>query len=148
MASTAVLVTAGTALTATPAAAAETKPMNVLNYASGTCLDAPLDGGNRVVIWHCTGDTNQKWRMVTDNAFYNPVEFKNEATGACLDWPGDNKVATWHCNGSDRQKWYRQSGSNGYVYLVNKASGTCLDWSGGSNVVLWHCNGELRQNWG
>lgn len=148
MASTAVLVTAGTMLTATPASASETKPLTITNYISGTCLDTPLDGGNRVVVWHCNGDSNQKWRMISDNVFYNPVQLKNEATGACLDWPGDNKVATWHCNGSDRQLWYRTSGYAGQIMFINKASGTCLDWSGLSNVVLWNCNDGYNQLWG
>ena len=36
---------------------------NIIHKKSGKCLDAPTDGGNRVIVWSCNNTKHQAWAL-------------------------------------------------------------------------------------
>jgi len=121
------------------------------------CLDLPggdTTNGNKVWIWDCNGQSNQKW-------VFAPGTWQIVFAGnphKCLDTPGEdavdgNQLQIWDCNGGKYQYW-GYDGEAKSIYLSNsEADATfCMDLNGGSTtngnkVQLWHCNQSPNQQW-
>lgn len=71
------------------------------------CLDADNNGttnGTKVIIWDCTGGTNQKWTVNSNGTV------TNNKSGLCLDavssgTANGTKIDLWTCNSGTNQKW-------------------------------------------
>ncbi|MEV0345169.1 RICIN domain-containing protein [Nonomuraea sp. NPDC050680] len=71
------------------------------------CLDVNGRGtadGSSVIIWDCSGQNKQQWRLNSDGSI--------TAVGAnkCLDIPSNStangtKLQIWTCHGGSNQRW-------------------------------------------
>lgn len=77
------------------------------------------------------------------------LNFRNRATGRCLDSNSDGKVYTLPCNGGSFQKWrlVQQNGPRSY-WLANVATGKCLAAQEGHMLVYaTGCSGGGMENY-
>jgi hypothetical protein len=122
---------------------------------SAYCLDnanGSTTNGNKIQVWRCLGNYNQKWEYVPQSGGGHELVNSN---GKCLDDPQDSttngtKVQLWICLGNPNQEW-TQVASGGYTEYVN-ANGMCLDdtndsKSNGIAVQVWRCLGDAAQQW-
>lgn len=108
--------------------------------------------GNKIQIWGCAGNANQKWTYYPDT---NPggagILVHNDK---CLAVSGNGtangtKVELYTCNGTLSQQWYLD-GDQGE--MVNWGSGTCLDdpsssTTNGTQLDISTCTLGHNQAW-
>ncbi len=102
--------------------------------------------GNGIVLYHCTGNPNQRWTLPGDGtvrSLGHCLATRNGGSASGTD------VTLNPCDGSDAQKWnYLPSGN-----LVHRKSGLCLDAYGGSTaegtrLIVYACGTQqLNQTW-
>ena len=74
---------------------------------NGSCMVTDSDGtanGTKIVLYGCTGDTNQHWVPLSDGALMNT------RSGTCLDDPSatttnGTQLQIWTCSGVIQQSW-------------------------------------------
>jgi hypothetical protein len=124
--------------------------------ASGLCMDVTsgdTSSDSRVVQWDCTGDTNQRVRMIRVGD--GQVSLKFGHSGYCLSPVNRSKIrgaamVQWACSAKDTATLWRKKRLGGGAYkLINVRSGRCLEASGeaGAAVVQWPCRGRDTQVW-
>ncbi|PRY38716.1 beta-1,3-glucanase family protein [Umezawaea tangerina] len=114
----------------------------------GKCIDVPnwnFNDGQRLIVWNCTGGTNQKWQFVdgtlrTENNKCMDVAWGSTANGAAV------QIAT--CSGNPAQQWVLSGAGD----LVNPQANKCVDiadWNPNNDAVLqtWECGGTANQKW-
>jgi Ricin-type beta-trefoil lectin domain len=87
----------------------ETQELRAYNDSS-MCLDASSGlgrDGDRLIIWPCNGDANQKWTFNLQNGEIRGVN------GKCVDAnravvANGTAVQIWSCNGGSNQYWFRK----------------------------------------
>ncbi|MFJ6197458.1 beta-1,3-glucanase family protein [Micromonospora sp. NPDC092111] len=112
------------------------------------CIDVPnwnFNDGQRLIVWNCTGGTNQAWTFVDgtlriQNNKCMDVAWGSTANGAAI------QIAT--CSGNPAQQFVL----NGAGDLVNPQANKCVDiadWNPNNDAVLqlWDCNGGANQKW-
>ncbi len=112
------------------------------------CIDVPAANyspGTPIIVWDCTGATNQKWEFV-NGTLRTQNNLCLDAAGAATANGTVIQVAT--CNGNTAQQFTLNS--NGA--LVNQRSNRCVDigaWNGnnGAGLILWDCTGGANQSW-
>ena len=130
-------------------AAAAAGPTGPITGLAGKCLadsGGATANGNPIVLYHCTGGTEQSWQVPGDGTL--------RVLGKCLDIRGAHATADgtlvelWSCNGGGNQQWTATAGN-----LVNPQSGKCLDVPGsnsadGTQLEIWTCGShQPNQTW-
>jgi Ricin-type beta-trefoil lectin domain len=168
-------LTAGSGLLAAgPASASTTAYTPIKNAApSQLCLDVMSEDGlqndgARLQIYHCTGVSEQKFRLVPADAGTGPIPGLYEirplsSPGKCLvpdenrsaftgqpvpDGQGAQVVQQSCIFYAQIQNWTFKSTNE----IVNQFRHTCLDTTGSGtrdheHVMIWPCNGNLAQRW-
>ncbi|MFD5831277.1 beta-1,3-glucanase family protein [Lentzea sp. NPDC060358] len=114
----------------------------------GKCIDVPnwnFADGQRLIVWNCTGGTNQKFEFVggtlrTENNKCMDVAWGSTANGAAV------QLAT--CSGNPAQQFVLSGAGD----LVNPQANKCVDiagWNPDNDAVLhmWDCVGGANQKW-
>jgi hypothetical protein len=114
----------------------------------GKCIDVPnwnFNDGQRLIVWNCTGGTNQAWEFTggtlrTQNNKCMDVAWGSVANGAAV------QIAT--CSGNAAQQWVLSGAGD----LVNPQANKCVDiadWNPNNDAVLqtWECGGTANQKW-
>ncbi|GAA2677983.1 MULTISPECIES: beta-1,3-glucanase family protein [Actinosynnema] len=114
----------------------------------GKCVDVPnwnFADGQRLIVWDCTGGTNQKFewtggQLKTDNNMCVDVAWGSSTNGAAVQLAA--------CSGNGAQQWVLSGAGD----LVNPQSNKCLDIPAetpGNDAVLqlWECLGNPNQKW-
>jgi len=114
----------------------------------GKCIDVPnwnFADGQRLIVWNCTGGTNQKFEFVngtvrTENNKCVDVAWGSTANGAAV------QLAT--CSGNAAQQFVLTGAGD----LVNPQANKCVDiaeWNPNNDAVLhmWDCVGGANQKW-
>jgi hypothetical protein len=138
-------------ITLTPFGAGGPTPSTKTSIVSdwnGKCIDVPnwnFTDGQRLIVWDCTGGTNQAWTWVdgtlrTENNMCMDVAWGSTANGAAV------QVAT--CSGNPAQQWVLSGAGD----LVNPQANKCVDiadWNPNNDAVLqtWECGGTANQKW-
>ncbi len=112
------------------------------------CIDVPnwnFNDGQRLIVWNCTGGTNQRWEFVngtvrTQNNKCMDVAWGSRDNGAAI------QIVT--CNGNPAQQFVLNAAGD----LVNPQSNKCVDiagWNPNNDAVLqqWDCSGGANQKW-
>jgi streptogrisin C len=112
------------------------------------CVDVPnwnFADGQRLVVWDCTGGTNQRWEWVngtlrTQNNLCMDVAGGGNANGTAI------QVAT--CNGTGAQQFVLSAAGD----LVNPQANKCVDIAEANPnndavLHLWECVGVANQKW-
>jgi streptogrisin C len=112
------------------------------------CIDVPnwnFADGQRLIVWDCTGGTNQRWQWVngtlrTENNKCMDVAWGSTANGAAV------QIAT--CSGNPAQQFVLSAAGD----LVNPQANKCVDiaeWNPNNDAVLhmWDCVGGANQKW-
>jgi Ricin-type beta-trefoil lectin domain len=178
----------GTAVLTTAPAHAATTNFEIINKASGKCLDAenspshgrtPATNGDPVQLWTCLGTPNQMWHVKQTRVVGFPLEIINNASGKCLDavnigpsyvvnpFVNGDHVQLYSCNGRPNQDWsdilnsssskpqpvYGGGGyeTPGMVYhgldAENSPSHGWTPATNGDPVQMWKENGTSNQLW-
>jgi hypothetical protein len=139
-------------ITLTPFGAGGSNPAptksSVVSDWHGKCIDVPNGNyadGQRLIVWNCTGATNQKWEFTggtlrTENNKCMDVAMGSTANGAPI------QIAT--CSGNAAQQFVLGAAGD----LVNPQAGKCVDiadWNPNNDAVLqmWDCAGSANQKW-
>ncbi|MEU4761804.1 beta-1,3-glucanase family protein [Actinosynnema sp. NPDC023794] len=114
----------------------------------GKCVDVPnwdFADGRRLVVWDCTGGTNQRWESTggtfrTQNDMCMDVAWGSTSNGAAV------QVA--RCSGNPAQQFVLTAAGD----LVNPQANKCVDiadWNPDNDAVLqlWDCAGTANQKW-
>ncbi len=114
----------------------------------GKCIDVPdwnFTDGQRLIVWNCSGGTNQRWQFAngtlrTENDMCMDVAWGARDNGAAI------QIA--RCSGSPAQQFVL----NGTGDLVNPQADKCVDiagWNPDNDAVLhlWECSGNANQKW-
>ncbi|MEU4443288.1 beta-1,3-glucanase family protein [Actinosynnema sp. NPDC050801] len=114
----------------------------------GKCVDVPnwnFADGQRLVVWDCTGGTNQEWEATggtlrTRNDMCMDVAWGSTANGA--------PVQIARCSGNAAQQFVLTAAGD----LVNPQADKCVDiadWNPANDAVLqlWDCGGTANQKW-
>ncbi|MER7273413.1 beta-1,3-glucanase family protein [Dactylosporangium sp. NPDC000244] len=112
------------------------------------CIDVPnwnFSDGQRLIVWNCTGGTNQKWNFVdgtlrTENGKCMDVAWGASANGTAI------QIA--NCSGNAAQKFVLSAAGD----LVNPQANKCVDikdWNPNNDALLqlWDCAGSANQKW-
>ncbi len=112
------------------------------------CVDVPnwrFSDGQRLIVWNCTGSTNQRWEFVngtvrTQNNMCMDVAWGSRDNGAAI------QIAA--CSGSPAQQFVLSGAGD----LVNPQANKCVDiagWNPANDAVLqlWECTGAANQKW-
>jgi beta-glucanase (GH16 family) len=112
------------------------------------CIDVPnwnFSDGQRLIVWNCTGGTNQKWEFVngtvrTQNNMCMDVAWGSRDNGAAIQ--------IVRCNGNPAQQFVLSGAGD----LVNPQANKCVDiagWNPNNDAVLqlWECSGGANQKW-
>ena len=157
-----------------PASASTTAYTPIKNAAPRQlCLDVRSEDGlqkdgARLQIYHCTGVSEQKFRLVPADSGQGPIpglyEIRPQSSpGKCLvpdsnrsaftgqpvpDGQGAQVVQESCYDFRQAQNWYLESTNE----IVNQYWQTCLDTTGSGthdheHVMIWPCNGNLTQRW-
>ncbi|GAB2980146.1 beta-1,3-glucanase family protein [Saccharothrix stipae] len=114
----------------------------------GKCVDVPnwnFADGQRLIVWDCTGGTNQRWEATggtlrTQNGMCMDVAWGSTANGA--------PVQIARCSGNAAQQFVLTAAGD----LVNPQANKCVDiadWNPANDAVLqlWDCGGTANQKW-
>jgi hypothetical protein len=120
----------------------------VISAWNGKCVDVPngnFADGQRLVVWNCTGATNQRFEYVgetlrTQNGKCMDVAWGSRDNGAAI------QLAT--CSGNAAQRFVLTAAGD----LVNPQADKCVDiagWNPENDAVLhlWDCVGGANQKW-
>jgi hypothetical protein len=131
------------------------KPMQVINDATGYCLD--VDGassteGANLDAWTCNGGSNQEWTMSTEGSGYYMTSLLD---GQVADDSGNSKtsggqIIQWDANGGTNQQWTFTSNGSGYYTIKNVDSGLCLEPASTTDGALMEeitCSSSTSQLW-
>ncbi|WP_432984319.1 glycoside hydrolase family 64 protein [Dactylosporangium sp. CA-233914] len=115
---------------------------------NGKCIDVPnwnFADGQRLIVWNCTGGTNQKWNFVggtlrTENGKCMDVAWGSSANGTAI------QIA--NCSGNAAQQFVLSAAGD----LVNPQANKCVDikdWNPNNDALLqlWDCAGTANQKW-
>ncbi|SEE35315.1 Ricin-type beta-trefoil lectin domain-containing protein [Streptomyces sp. 3213] len=137
------LAAMGIALAGTPAQAATTTEIWILNTTS--CLDNATENAGKLQMWHCTGGPEQQW-IQEYNGTKGTWMFMNERTKWCITAPsaGAGSVVMSPCDTSlDTQQWgtaltNTPAGQPFAVFFLisNYTSHLCLWTDSGSNGTV------------
>jgi hypothetical protein len=104
-----------------------------------------FDDGQFLIVWSCTGGTNQKWTFTggtlrTENNKCMDVAWGSTANGAVI------QIAT--CSGNAAQQFVLSAAGD----LVNPQANKCVDIkdnnsANGAQLQLWDCTGAANQKW-
>ena len=157
-------------LPATGAQAATVRPAadsqgyyEIVNHGSRACVDVRSEeglqnNGAHLQNYHCTGSTEQRWRLApTGDGYYYVV---SKVSGKCMDVRGAWTVTTadvwqWSCANVPQQQWklvWQPGFPPGAYQLQVRHSGQCLELAGGNgndHTMLWQntCNPWYAQLW-
>ncbi|MEU7865218.1 beta-1,3-glucanase family protein [Dactylosporangium sp. NPDC049140] len=115
---------------------------------NGKCIDVPnwkFNDGQALLVWSCTGGTNQKWTFAngtlrTENNKCMDVAWGSTANGAVI------QIA--NCSGNAAQQFVLSAAGD----LVNPQANKCVDikdWNPNNDAALqlWDCAGTANQKW-
>jgi ricin-type beta-trefoil lectin protein len=128
------------------AAPAARGPYIIVGFDSQKCLDDPnysLKNHKNMIIWDCTGRSNQLWDFVDTAGPYDNIRVRS--SGKCLTVRNaritDNEpVIQYDCNTGDNEEWeprfVGKDHETGWDYynLVNRQSEMCLTVKNASTV--------------
>ncbi len=148
-------------VTPTPSSGISTSAWyNIINQASGSCVDAAGGGtsnGTVVQQWSCGNQAfNQEWQFQpTDSGYYKLLNRNAAGQNEVWDVVGQStangaKIQLWAFAGGANQQWQAVSVGNGYFKFVNRNSGQCLDVPNGATtnglqLQQWTCSGAANQ---
>ncbi|PUA82433.1 beta-1,3-glucanase family protein [Nocardioides currus] len=114
----------------------------------GKCIDVPnwrFEDGQRLIVWSCTGGTNQRWQFVNGT-----VRTENNK---CMDVAGGSTangapIQIANCSGNPAQQFVLSGAGD----LVNPQADKCVDiaeWNAADDALLqlWTCAGTANQKW-
>ncbi|BCB74770.1 hypothetical protein GCM10022251_78990 [Phytohabitans flavus] len=148
----AVLILAGSLVTASPAAAANAT--FIWNGWTDDCLDQHYDTYNLpttlVRAWRdpCHSAGNQTWYVEHHSGIWETVV--NARSGWCLSAPNgnDSVVFAEYCNGQPKQLWTLTSLGAGLYRLQNGLSAQCLAQEGTTTkAYVAPCSSDLSRMW-
>jgi hypothetical protein len=121
---------------------------SIVSNWNNKCVDVPnwnFNDGQRLIVWDCTGGTNQRWQWVGGTLRTENNKCVDVAWGATNDG-APVQIAT--CSGNAAQQWVLNANGD----LVNPQSNKCLDiaeWNPNNDAVLhiWTCVGGANQKW-
>ncbi|MEV5958232.1 RICIN domain-containing protein [Streptomyces sp. NPDC051987] len=128
----AILAALGIALAGTPAQAASTTEIWILN--TRACLDNATENAGKLQMWNCTGGAEQQWAELFNNQT-GTVMFVNQNTQWCITAPsGAGSVVMRPCDTSaPTQQWGTALTSTPvgqptalFFVIKSAASGLCL----------------------
>jgi hypothetical protein len=130
-------------------------PMQVINDATGYCLD--VDGASKTEgadldAWTCNSGSNQEWTMSTEGSGYYMTSLLD---GQVADDSGNSKtsggqIIQWDANGGTNQQWTFTSNGGGAYTIQNVYSGLCLEpasTTDGALVEQINCSSSTSQLW-
>jgi hypothetical protein len=131
------------------------RPVNIVNDASGACLDVPqasTTAGVQLVTWTCNAGTNQNWTMSTEGSGYYVT---SQLDGLVMDdsaqsTQSGHAIEQYNPNGGTNQQWTFTSNGSGAYTIKSVKSGLCLQpvSSNGSQVMEQiTCSGATSQLW-
>ena len=149
----------GGGTTTTPGSVNTNAWYNVVNQASGKCLDAAgwgTSNGTTVQQWACGSQQgNQEWQfqsqgtgvysIVNRNAPAEVVDVANVGTS------DGSLLQTWNYGGGTNQQWKVTASGSGFT-IVGVGSGKCVDdpsasTANGTRMQIWDCTGAASQVW-
>lgn len=140
------------------AAALPTGWVNVVNKASGKCVDAAAAGtanGTAVQQYACNGTTAQNWSLTDTGSGRVRVGNRNAANQVWdvkdVSTADSAAIQLWLYSSGLNQQWQPVEEADGAYHFVNGNSGKCLDVPAASTadgVVLgqYTCNGSAAQS--
>src|SRR5690348_2250933 len=130
------------------AAGSGTSTALLTKLASNMCMDVTGSStapGTQVIIWGCTGNTNQKFTWQSNGEI-------RTIGGMCLDDSGGqgndgDPIIIWTCHGGPNQTWTATTAGE-----IKGINGKCVDVSyssttPGTKLILWRCTGNSNQKW-
>ncbi|GAA4258995.1 glycoside hydrolase family 64 protein [Dactylosporangium darangshiense] len=134
--------------TTNPPPTQNTGAKSIASNWNGKCIDVPnwnFADGQRLIVWNCTGGTNQKWTFAdgtlrTENNKCMDVAWGSTANGAAI------QIAD--CSGNAAQQFVLGAAGD----LVNPQANKCVDikdWNPDNDALLqlWDCAGTANQKW-
>jgi hypothetical protein len=112
------------------------------------CIDVPnwnFNDGQRLIVWNCTGGTNQRWEFVNGTLRTQNNKCMDVAWGGTADGT-PIQIAT--CSGNPAQQFVLSGAGD----LVNPQANKCVDiaeMNPNNDAVLhlWTCVGGVNQKW-
>jgi hypothetical protein len=140
-----------------PKGLSENTVYNIVARHSGQCLDVSnygLNNGDRLQQWYCTGDDNQKFKLVYNFGQWQLVGVQSGKTVSLINYTYANGaiVNQWdNYNGANQQLLISPLDNGAYSVHFNN-SDKCLDVSGvslspGAKVQQWDCVNGANQEW-
>jgi hypothetical protein len=131
------------------------KPVNIVNSATGFCLDvtgASSKEGVQLDAWTCNSGSNQNWTMSAEGSGYYVT---SQLDGQVMDDSGGSKqsggaIIQWDANGGTNQQWTFTSNGSGAYTIKSVDSGLCLQpasTTAGALMEQITCNGSTSQLW-
>ncbi len=137
-----------TAPTSAPPPPAPASGDSIVSEWHGKCVDVQdfrFEDGQRLIVWSCTGGSNQRWRFVdgtvrSENGMCMDVAWGSRDAGAAIQLA--------RCSGSGAQRFVLSGAGD----LVNPQADKCVDiagWNAQNDAVLqlWTCTGGENQKW-
>ena len=112
------------------------------------CVDVPngnYNDGQRLIVWNCTGGTNQRWESVNGTLRTQNNKCMDVAWGSTADGA---PIQIANCSGNPAQQFVLSAAGD----LVNPQANKCVDiagWNPENDAVLhlWTCTGGANQKW-
>jgi hypothetical protein len=134
------------------------KVYQLVSKYSGKCLDVTdhsFNDGVQLQQWHCTGKSNQKFRLV--DAYKNAFQLVAQESGQYVKVANESLdnggivVQSTNNSGNSPRMYFTPSSGNSYTIKFTN-SGKCLDVSGpstdaGAKMHQWDCHGGVNQDW-
>lgn len=125
-----------------------TTTSSIVSTWHGKCVDVPnwnFNDGQRLIVWNCTGGTNQRWQWVGGTLRTENNKCMDVAWGATNDG-APVQIAT--CSGNPAQQFVLNANGD----LVNPQANKCVDiaeMNPNNDAVLhlWTCVGGANQKW-
>jgi Ricin-type beta-trefoil lectin domain-like len=131
------------------------RPVNIVNSATGFCLDvtgASSNQGVQLDAWTCNAGSNQNWTMSVQGGGYSVT---TQLDGQVMDASGQSTqsgsaVIQWPANGGTNQQWTFTSNGSGAYTIRNVGSSLCLQPASTANGALMEqvsCSSSTSQLW-
>ena len=125
-----------------------TTTTSIVSNWNNKCVDVPnwnFNDGQRLIVWDCTGGTNQRWQWVGGTLRTENNKCMDVAWGATNDGA---PVQIASCSGNPAQQFVLNANGD----LVNPQANKCVDiaeWNPNNDAVLhmWTCVGGANQKW-